>query len=86
LSPDLAGVSNAIAAAGVDYVDAASGRVAASVFGAHTANAVYEHDHPVCARVQNYQRGLSLLYTAEELIAPALPDGRASEAVSEPRA
>lgn len=53
-TPDVLGISNAIAATGVDYVEVATGNISASLFGAETINAVYEHDYHVCRRVKNF--------------------------------
>lgn len=47
------GTSNAIDAVGMDYVDVATARIVAAIFGAETINSAYEHDYAVCSRVQN---------------------------------
>lgn len=52
---DVLGTTNAVSVTGIDYIDNLSGNATASIFGAETSSAIYDHDYAVCTRVQNYQ-------------------------------
>ncbi|MBU1700033.1 MAG: CIA30 family protein [Candidatus Eisenbacteria bacterium] len=53
--PDIIGISNAVSAAGMDYIDEETDQVIASILGAETIDAAYEHDYAVCARVRKLE-------------------------------
>ena len=59
-SPQVVDVTNAVSAAGVDYVAPGSSHIVASIFAAETRDSVYEHDYAVCSRVQQYELGAVL--------------------------
>lgn len=54
-TPDIIGSSNAVDAAGMDYIDGETGSTIASILGAETIDDVYEHDYAVCARVRRLE-------------------------------